>query len=163
MSVAPQMPAAPSAHPASAYRGTFDLLGGSIAARRLPRSPVELHALLAKGLPSRALLALSRGFTVVDSAEWLVNAVSISPRTFARIKAAPARHLAPDMSDRVWRSTQILSRAVAAFGTRRAAEEWLVRPATALDRQRPIDLLSTTAGLELVSDVLGRLEYGVYT
>jgi uncharacterized protein (DUF2384 family) len=32
-----------------------------------------------------------------------------------------------------------------------------------LDGQRPIDLLQTVQGAELVNDFLGRLEYGVYT
>ena len=32
-----------------------------------------------------------------------------------------------------------------------------------LDQRRPIDLMTTPAGLELVEDYLGRIEYGVYT
>jgi putative toxin-antitoxin system antitoxin component (TIGR02293 family) len=40
---------------------------------------------------------------------------------------------------------------------------WLERPALGLEQRRPIDLLSTTAGVKLVEDLLGRLEYGVYT
>jgi len=35
--------------------------------------------------------------------------------------------------------------------------------ATGLDQRRPIDLLTTPAGVELVEDFLGRIEYGVYT
>jgi len=48
------------------------------------------------------------------------------------------------------------------FGSREAAELWLYRPATGLNRQRPIDLLATPAGVGLVEEFLGRLEYGVY-
>jgi len=44
-----------------------------------------------------------------------------------------------------------------------AAEQWLERPAIGLDQWRPIDLMTTPAGLELVEDFLGRIEYGVYT
>jgi putative toxin-antitoxin system antitoxin component (TIGR02293 family) len=36
-------------------------------------------------------------------------------------------------------------------------------PAIALDRRRPVDLLSSPAGTELVEQLLGRMEYGVYT
>ena len=50
-----------------------------------------------------------------------------------------------------------------AFGSREAAERWLERPAIGLDRKRPIDLLITNAGAEMVEKFLGRLEYGVYT
>lgn len=41
------------------------------------------------------------------------------------------------------------------------AEQWLERPAIGLDQRRPIDLLGTPAGVELVEDYLERLEYGV--
>ncbi len=37
------------------------------------------------------------------------------------------------------------------------------RPAIGLDQQRPVDLLTTPAGVKLVEDYLGRLEYDVYT
>ena len=49
------------------------------------------------------------------------------------------------------------------LGSQEEAEQWLKRPAIGLDRQRPIDLLTTPAGLKLVEDYLGRLEYDVYT
>jgi putative toxin-antitoxin system antitoxin component (TIGR02293 family) len=58
---------------------------------------------------------------------------------------------------------EILARAATLFGSRAAAEQWLEQPAIGLDHRRPIDLMATPAGLELVEDYLGRIEYGVYT
>jgi putative toxin-antitoxin system antitoxin component (TIGR02293 family) len=58
---------------------------------------------------------------------------------------------------------EILMRAISVFGSRTAAERWLAQPPTGLDQRRPIDLLTTPAGAELVEDFLGRIEYGVYT
>ena len=49
------------------------------------------------------------------------------------------------------------------FGSKEDAELWVSKPAMGLDGQRPIDLLQTVQGAELVNDFLGRLEYGVYT
>ena len=60
-------------------------------------------------------------------------------------------------------AAEILTRATSVFGSRTAAEQWLAQPATGLDQRRPIDLLTTPAGVELVEDFLGRIEYGVYT
>ena len=57
----------------------------------------------------------------------------------------------------------ILTQATDVFGSREAAAEWLMRPAMALDRKRPIDLLVTAAGREQVELLLIRLHYGVYT
>jgi putative toxin-antitoxin system antitoxin component (TIGR02293 family) len=58
---------------------------------------------------------------------------------------------------------EILTRAATLFGSQAAAERWLEQPAIGLDQRRPIDLIGTPAGLELVDDYLGRIEYGVYT
>ncbi len=58
---------------------------------------------------------------------------------------------------------KIVIRATEIFGSREEAVQWLERPALGLDQQRPIDLLQTPAGIKLVEDFLGRLEYGVYT
>lgn len=58
---------------------------------------------------------------------------------------------------------KMITQAADVFGLRQAAAEWLMRPAMALDRQRPIDLLGTAAGREQVELLLIRLQYGVYT
>jgi putative toxin-antitoxin system antitoxin component (TIGR02293 family) len=59
--------------------------------------------------------------------------------------------------------TEILARATTLLGAQTAAEQWLEQPAIGLDQRRPIDLMTTPAGPELVEDYLGRIEYGVYT
>ncbi len=58
---------------------------------------------------------------------------------------------------------QIMSLAHKVFGTLEETEQWLLRPAMGLNRQRPIDLLRTDEGTQLVEDHLGRIEHGVYT
>jgi putative toxin-antitoxin system antitoxin component (TIGR02293 family) len=87
----------------------------------------------------------------------------MSVRTFQRRKGAPAKLLSQEQSGRTWKFAEILARATAVFGAQRQAEQWLERPAIGLDRHRPIDLLATPAGMQLVEDYLTRIEYGVYT
>ena len=48
------------------------------------------------------------------------------------------------------------------LGSRTEAEQWLERPAIGLNQRRPIDLLATTAGVEIVENYLERIEHGVY-
>jgi len=48
------------------------------------------------------------------------------------------------------------------LGSQDEAEQWLERPAIGLNQRRPIDLLATAAGTEIVEDFLRRLECGVY-
>jgi hypothetical protein len=47
---------------------------------------------------------------------------------------------------------EILARATAVPGSRNEADQWLERPAVGLDQRRPIDLLATPAGVEIVQD-----------
>ena len=58
---------------------------------------------------------------------------------------------------------EIVAQATKVFGTREAAERWLITPAMGLDRQKPIDLMATSTGAEQVKLFLVRLKYGVYT
>ena len=114
------------------------------------------------GLPGRALRYLVDGLTVLETDASLERAIGMSLRTYQRRKAAPARPLNPEQSGRAWKFAEILSRATEVFGSQEEAEQWLERPAIGLDRQRPIDLLATPAGIELVEDHLNRIRYGVY-
>jgi len=57
---------------------------------------------------------------------------------------------------------EILAKASAILGSQEVAERWLQTPAIGLNRQRPIDLLATRAGAEIVENFLSQLEYGVY-
>lgn len=47
-------------------------------------------------------------------------------------------------------------------GSRESAEIWLGRYVRALDA-RPVDLLESDGGLEVVLTVIGRLEHGIVT
>ena len=48
------------------------------------------------------------------------------------------------------------------FGNRKQAVDWLRTANRSLAGRQPFELVGTDAGAELVVDVLGRLEYGVF-
>lgn len=138
------------------------LLGGSrVLARRLI-SPLDAHELLLAGLPASALDHLFGQLMSIDKAKSLEKAVGMSLRTWQRRREAPSKPLSQEQSGRTWKFVEILARATDVFGSLAEAEQWLERPATGLDQRRPIDLLATPAGVELVEDHLTRLEFGVY-
>jgi len=138
------------------------LLGGSrILARRLTNA-LDAHELLLGGLPASALDHLVGNLVILGKNESLEKAVGMSLRTWQRRKDAPAKPLSQEQSGRAWKFAEILAKATDIFGTQAEAEQWLERTAIGLDQRRPIDLLSTPAGVELVEDHLDRLEYGVY-
>ena len=144
---------------------TVRLLGGQHTLHRRVRSRLEAHDLLREGLPGHALQHLVGCVSIFRVAQHgsMEMAVGISLRTYQRRKDAPDKPLSPEQSGRTWKFAEILGRATDLFGSQEEAEQWLERPAMALDERRPIELLSTPAGVETVEEHLSRLEYGVYT
>ncbi|PTP83175.1 antitoxin Xre/MbcA/ParS toxin-binding domain-containing protein [Vibrio splendidus] len=53
--------------------------------------------------------------------------------------------------------------ALALFGTKEAANHWLNHPVRGLGNKRPIDMLATAEDTEVVLNLLGRLEHGVFS
>ncbi|MBN8909245.1 MAG: antitoxin [Rhodospirillales bacterium 69-11] len=144
---------------------TVSLLGGRRVLRQAVRSRLDAHDLLQAGMPGTALTHLVEHVGVLRTSpqDSLEKAVGISLRTYQRRKEGPDRRLSPEQSGRAWKFAEILARATEVFGTQAEAEAWLDRSALALDGRKPIDLLSTPAGVRSVEELLTRLEYGVYT
>ena len=139
------------------------LLGAPRTLRRIPRTPIEAHEMLMRGLPTKALTHFVSNLVVIGWDNAFAKAVGMSQRTFQRHAAEAGKPLSAEQSGRMWKFAEILARATATLGSQEDAEQWLERPASGLDKRRPIDLLATPAGVELVEDFLTRLEYGVYT
>jgi propane monooxygenase coupling protein len=141
---------------------TSDLLGGSQILGSQIKSELEAHEMLNQGLPRAALNSLVDKLHFIESDE-ASEALGMSLRTLQRHKNTPDEHLDVQQSGRAWKFAEILAKATHVLGSQDEAEQWLRRPAIGLDQQRPIDLLTTPAGVQLVEDYLGRLEYNVYT
>ncbi len=138
------------------------LLGGAKTLRRKLTTPLDAHEMLLRGLPGKALRYLVDNLMVLERTASLEKAVGMSLRTFQRRKDAPFKPLNADQRSRTWKFAETLAKATVVFGSQEAAEQWLERPATGLEQHRPIDLLATQAGVEIVENFLTRLKYGVY-
>ena len=79
-----------------------------------------------------------------------------------RTKVSNPRNIDPSRTPPEMRR-RVLSKATEVFGSRAHAKAWMERPALALDDVRPVDLLESPQGVDLVMDLLTRLEYGVYS
>ena len=151
------------ARPVSEMDRIVSLLGGDHMFSPMVRSPLDAHEAILKGFSNRALTHLVGNVAVMQQADVMEKAVGISLRTFQRRKKEGAtKPLSQEQSGRTWKFAEILARATRVLGSQEDAELWLSRPAIGLNQQRPIDLLATTAGVEIVEDHLERLEYGVY-
>lgn len=117
--------------------------------------------MLVSGLPNRSLTFLLHQLRGIEGAS-ICSAIGMSSRPLQRQKSS-TKPLSADKGSRLWKLAEVLAAARQVFGGLAAAEEWMKTPALALNGNRPIDLMSTSAGAEAVSDLLGRLEYGVYS
>lgn len=139
------------------------LLGGSEIFKRRLSTRLDAHEMILSGLPGTALVRLSENVPIIRRPDAFEKALGLSFRTFQRRKKdVPAKTLNQEQSGRAWKFAEILGQATEVFGSQAEAEQFLERPAMGLDQKRPIDLLSTPAGVELVETHLERIRYGVY-
>jgi putative toxin-antitoxin system antitoxin component (TIGR02293 family) len=134
-------------------------LGGRRTVKKPVRSDLDLIALAGKGIPSAAAArVVETGLLSPEELDHLV----IPRRTFARRHAA--KHLlTAEESDRLLRVVRMIVRAVEALGDSDKAASWLRRANKSLGGRTPISLLASDLGARLVEQILGRIEYGVYS
>src|SRR5262249_49361826 len=136
----------------SAMLGGRKVLGGA-----LPRNRLEVHAALSRGLPNAAAVTLVEGLHLLRPAE-VLKVIGFAERSWQRHRSEGKRPLSPERSSRAWKFAEVLAKATKIFGSQEAAERWLDQPAIGLDHQRPVDLLNTQTGTELVEEFLERLD-----
>ena len=141
--------------------GAGDLLGGAKLLKRVPSSRAEVHATIVHGIPYSALFFLTDHITALSEVD-VANVIGISTRTLRRQKEEPKKPMPTDLASKTWLFAETLAKAADVFGGKAEAERWMSDEAMGLDGARPIDLLRTVQGAELVNEFLGRLEYGVY-
>ena len=93
--------------------------------------------------------------------EKLVPMLGISKATLHRRKLAGK--LGPAESDRVVRFARLLGRAAAVMESVENGRRWLTSPQIGLGGEIPLEFAETEVGAREVENLLGRIEYGVYS
>jgi putative toxin-antitoxin system antitoxin component (TIGR02293 family) len=137
-----------------------EVLGGRKVLGKTIKRPDDLARLVRKGLPARAVIALSVRLAVGSTV--LSGKLGIPQRTMTRRLSQRSRLSAAE-SDRTVRLARVYAQAVEMIGDEQKAVEWLRTPNRALGGERPLDELDTDLGARAVEDVLGRIAYGVYS
>ncbi|WP_018912850.1 antitoxin Xre/MbcA/ParS toxin-binding domain-containing protein [Thiomonas sp. FB-6] len=147
---------------------SMDLLGGAKALKiqvlkNQPYSRIELHKAMRQGAFSYAVLdTLLAGLGALKRKD-VADVLGVSTRTLDRQRTAPERSMPADLASRTWMLAETMAKASEVFGGVQQAEAWMDKPAMGLDGCRPIEMLQTLQGVEVVNDFLTRLEYGVYS
>ena len=128
----------------------------------VPDDPFALHDRLARGLPARALAHFARRFPLLARDPAFARVLGSAAASHESLRSARSGRLSSQESGQLWRLADLFTKAAPLFGGLAAAERWLLCPALGLGRRRPLDLLETPAGQQLVAEHLIQLEYGVY-
>ena len=123
------------------------------------KHPTELIRKIQKGLRFSELETLQNSIDLPF--EQLAAKLCISRSTLQRRKIAG--RLSSDESDKVIRFSRLLTHATSVFGDLERARAWLKHPQVGLGGAIPLDYASTEAGAREVENLLGRIEYSVYT
>jgi putative toxin-antitoxin system antitoxin component (TIGR02293 family) len=93
----------------------------------------------------------------------VASVLGVTLRKLSYYEDAPKVAMPIHLASKTWVLAEVLAKASCVFGGVEATQRWLTRPAVGLNGQRPIDMLRTIQGAEVVDDFLARLEYCVYT
>lgn len=130
--------------------GGVAVLGGGVG------SGMDLIGLLRRGLPIGAVqFVLDSGRLTLAELDQVV----LPRKTLANRRKLGT--LTPEQSDRLVRVARVLAAAEATFGNQEKAGIWLRRPTSALDGERPLQLLDTDEGARAVETLLGRIGHGI--
>lgn len=90
----------------------------------------------------------------------LADMLHISPRTLRRYE--PGQILPPEQSERMVEIARLYSRGEEVFGSLERFKEWMSRTQIAFGDKSPTTLLDTSIGIGMITDELGRIEYGIF-
>lgn len=138
----------------------FCIHGSSAKSSPVRFTPAKLVEVLQTGLPFKELRELQSRLSV--PAEKLAPMLGISKATLHR-KKGDAGILSPAVSGRMVRYALLLGQATKVFDGLEAALQWLKAPQFGLGGAVPLEYAGTEIGAREVENLLGRIEYGVYS
>lgn len=119
---------------------------------------IDIAHYIRKGLPFKTIETICKELNL--SQQELYHYLRLNERTMARRKKE--HKLQADESDRIYRLAKIFALAIFVLEDKKFAVDWLSTPKTVLGGEIPLALLDTEAGTNEVTQLLGRIEYGVF-
>jgi len=136
------------------------LLGGKDIVTHPLRSGFDIISLSNDGITKASVDALSSHLGI-SKKTFSENILGLSVKTLERKKNTDKldRHI----SSHVIEIAKVAKHAFDVFEDEEKVKSWLNTPNRALNNIRPLDLFYISTGLGMVDDILGRIEYGVYS
>jgi len=119
---------------------------------------MDLIHISRSGLPKKTLFSLSEKLNI--SMERLSQLLNISHRTIQR--KGDDDHLSVHVSEQILSIAEVIRRGYEVFDTPERFEFWVHCQLPSLNYKRPIDYLDTTFGTNMILNIMGRIEHGIY-
>jgi putative toxin-antitoxin system antitoxin component (TIGR02293 family) len=136
------------------------LLGGKNIVTKPIHSEFDIISLSNEGLTKASLDALISHLGISKKA-FSENILDASVKTLERKKSTDK--LDKRTSSLVIEIAKVVEHAFVVFENENKVKSWLNSPNKALNNIKPVDLFYIPTGLNMVNDVLGRIEEGVYS
>ena len=137
-----------------------ELMGGPTVIALPIHNELDLLAAAIAGIPVRALRTLQRHLRF--SNKEISAVLDISESTLARREQAQ-RALTRDEGEKTIQLSAVLLKGLEVFEDEEDFHHWLSTANVALGGIRPKELLSSAIGRDQVHDLLGRIEWGMYS
>lgn len=136
-----------------------DTVSGLFADLGLSRQAGDLIGAVKQGLPVATFKGLAESLDISEAA--LAEVTGISVTTLTRRKRSG--QLSQDESEHVLRIAALLDKAIGVFDSLEDARDWFKTPNLSLGEATPLVYADTEVGGREVENLLGRIEYGVYS
>ncbi|WP_324679309.1 antitoxin Xre/MbcA/ParS toxin-binding domain-containing protein [Hymenobacter sp. GOD-10R] len=137
-----------------------ELMGGGNVIPQLVHNELDLLMVAVKGLSVQALRTLQRRMQF--SNKEISELLSISESTLAR-REQSKRALTRDEAEKTIQLSAVMAKGLEVFEDEEDFRHWLETDNVALGGIRPKDLLTSAIGRDQVRDLLGRIQYGIYS
>jgi putative toxin-antitoxin system antitoxin component (TIGR02293 family) len=139
------------------YKTIKEFLGGDDLVKETFNNQYDLIRLARNGITKKQLLLLAKNVSL--SLTEISRILPVSIRTLQRYKMGQV--FTSDISAQILLIADLFTKGINVFGGIDKFNLWFRNPCTALSGNRPLDLLDTSFGLEIIKDELGRIEHGV--
>jgi putative toxin-antitoxin system antitoxin component (TIGR02293 family) len=137
-----------------------ELMGGGNVIPQLVHNELDLLMVAVKGLSVQAVRTLQRRMQF--SNKEISELLAISESTLAR-REQSKRALTRDEAEKTIQLSAVMAKGLEVFEEEDDFRHWLETDNVALGGIRPKDLLTSAIGRDQVRDLLGRIQYGIYS
>jgi len=138
-----------------------DVFGDKATLGRPINSLLDFADAIEAGLPRRAAQQIKQHLELTE--QELASSLGVSTKTLQRKAKQTDAVLTPSQGDRLYRLARLVAFAEHVFEDQKRARQWLREPQLGLGNRIPLELMHSEAGAQEVEDLLGRLEYGVFS